>query len=103
MKEPEQLATFRSTKSPCRGVLLLIAAAVVSPTHSYLLEEIRFWIVVVAVLVSLGVLLVVTFILLQEVSHRGLGWMRLHAGRITGVRLARLIVRSAVPRQIPHR
>jgi hypothetical protein len=103
MKEPEQWTMFRRTKPPSRGVLLLIVAAVVSPTHSYLLQEIRFWIVVVAVLVSLGVLLVVTFILLQEASHRGLGWMKLHVGRITGVKPARLIVRSAVPSQLPHR
>jgi len=102
MREPAQWEMFRRTKPPSRGALLLIVAAVAFPTHSYFLQEIRFWLVVVAVLVSLGVLLVLTFVLLQEASQRGLHWMKLHLGRITVARYGRIILRSAMPRHLPH-
>ncbi len=102
MKEPAQWEMLCRTNSPSRGVLLLIAAAVVSPTRSYFLEEIRFWLVVVAALVGLGVLLLVTFILLREGSHRGLCWMKVHVGKTAGARHAWLIVRSVMPRHLPH-
>jgi hypothetical protein len=63
--------TFRSAKTPSCRVLLFILAVLILPVHSYILQEARFWLVVVAVLVSLGTLLVVTFILLREAGHRG--------------------------------
>jgi hypothetical protein len=103
MKEPEQWRMFRRTRPPGQIVLFLIVAAVLFPAHSYFFQEVRFWLVVVAVLISLGVFLLATFILLREAGHRGLGWMKLHVARITAARHARLIVRSAVPPQIPHR
>jgi hypothetical protein len=102
MKEPAQWELLRGTKPPSRGVLLLIVAALVLPTRSYFLQEIRFWLAVVAVLVTLGALLLLTFVLLQEASQRGLHWMKLHLGRITVARYGRIILRSAMPRHLPH-
>ena len=103
MREPAQSEMFRRAKPPSRGALLLIVAALVLPTHSYFLQEMRFWLVVLAILVALGVVVLAAFILLREAGHRGLGWMKLHVARITAAKHARLIVRSAVPRQLPHR
>ena len=102
MKEPTPWEMFRRTKPPSRGALLLIVAAFVLPTHSYFLQEMRFWLVVLAILVGLGTLLLAAFILLQEFTHRGLHWIKLRFGRITVARHGRIILRSAMPRHLPH-
>jgi hypothetical protein len=102
MKESAQWEMFRRTKPPSRGVLLLIVAAFVLPTYSYFLQEIRFWLVVLAILVGLGAFLRAAFILLQEGSCRGFHWMRLHVGRVAAPRHWRVILRSAMLRHLPH-
>jgi hypothetical protein len=102
MREPAQWEMFRRTKCPSRGALLLIVAALVLPTHSYFLQEMRFWFVVLAFLVGLGAFLLAAVILMQEATYRGLHWMKLHVGRITVSRHGRIILQSAMPRHLPH-
>jgi len=102
MNEPAHWEIFRRIKPPSRGTLLLIVAVLVVPAHSYFLQEMRFWLVVLAILVGLGALLLAAFILLQEFTHRGLHWIKLRFGRITVARHGRIILRSAMPRHLPH-
>jgi hypothetical protein len=102
MNEPAHWEIFRRIKPTSRGTLLLIVAVLVLPAHSYFLQEMRFWLVLLAILVGLGALLLAGFIVLQEVSHRGLRWMKSHVGKITAPRHWRVILRSAMLRHLPH-
>ena len=103
MKETGRWKALHCTAARDRKTLLLIIAVLIFPTRSYFIQEIRFWLVVLAVLVGLGMLFLATFILLREAGHRGLHWMKLHAGRIPAARDGRLLLRNAVPRHLLHR
>ena len=103
MKETGRWKAFHRTGARNRKTLLLIIAVLIFPTRSYFIQEIRFWVVMLAVLVGLGMLLLVTFILLREGGHRGLHWMKMRAGRFPVSRDGRLVLRNAAPRHLIHR
>jgi predicted ferric reductase len=104
MKETGRWKALHRAGALNRKTLLLIFIAVlIFPTRSYFIQEIRFWLVVLAVLVGLGMLFLAIFILLREAGHRGLHWMKMHAGRIPVARDGRLLLRNAVPRHLLHR
>ena len=102
MKETVQGKLFSGTWTPNRRLVLLIVAAMVLPTRSYLIQEIRFWLVVLAVLVSLGMLFFATFILLREAGHRGHHWIQMHVGKSTAPKHGRLILRDTIHGQLPR-
>ena len=103
MKEIEQWATFGRSWSPNRRMLLFIFVILVFPTRSYFIQEIRFWLLVLAILVALGMLFLATFILLREAGHRGHDWMKMQIGKLTAAKHRRLILRNTMPGQLPHR
>jgi fumarate reductase subunit D len=84
MMETVHWNLFRRAGSRNQRLLLVIIMVMVFPTRSYFIQEIRFWLVVLAVLVALGMLLVAIFILLREAGHRGHHWMKrmkMHFGK----------------------
>ena len=102
MKATVQEKLLSGTWPPNRRLLLLIGAAMVFPTRSYFIQEIRFWLVVLAVLVSLGLLLFATFIVLREAGHRGHHWMQMHVGKSTAPKHGRLILQNTIRGQLPR-
>jgi len=103
MKETVQWKLFRRTGPPNRRLLLLIVAVMVFPTRSYFVQEVRFWLLVLAILVTLGMLVFATFILLREAGHRGHYWMKMRIAKTTAAKHARFILRNTMPGQLPHR
>ena len=103
MKETGRWKALHRAGVRNRKTLLIIIAVLIFPTRSYFIQEIRFWLVVLAVFVGLGMLFLAAFILLREAGHRGLRWMKMHAGRIPVPRDGRLLLRNAVPRHLLHR
>ena len=103
MKETGRWKALHRAGARNRKTLLIIIAVLIFPTRSYFIQEIRFWLEVLAVLVGLGMLFLAAFILLREAGHRGLHWIKMHAGRIPVARDGRLLVRNAVPRHLLHR
>ena len=102
MKETVQQKLFSGTWPPNRRLVLLIVAVMIFPTRSYFIQEIRFWLVVLAVLVSLGMLLFATFILLREAGHRGHHWLQMHVGKSTDPKHGRLILQDTIRGQLPR-
>lgn len=103
MKETLQREIFRRTGPRNRRIVLLIFAVMLFPTRSYLVQEVRFWLVVLAILVVLGVVFFATFLVLREAGHRAHQWMKTCIERIPAAKYRRLILRNTVTGEVPHR
>lgn len=99
MENSHQLGIFRRTKPASVLFSLLIAIALLFPTHSYFVEEMRFWLVVPAIVTALGMLSIATSILLREAARRGLRWAKLRMHKLKAAVRARFALRRATALQ----
>ena len=99
MENSRQLGIFRRTKPASVLLSLLIVVALLFPTHSYFIEEMRFWLVVPAIVTALGMLSIATFLLLREAARRGLRWAKLRVDKRKGTVRARFALRWATALQ----
>jgi hypothetical protein len=81
-----QRGMFRKTKPPSIEALFLIVVVLLFPTHSYFIQEMRFWLFLSAIVTALGMLSIAAFILLRETARRGLPWMKLRIEKLIVLR-----------------
>jgi hypothetical protein len=99
MENSGQRGMFRKTKPPSIEALFLIVLALLFPTHSYFIQEMRFWLFLSAIVTALGMLSIAAFILLRETARRGLPWMRLRIEKLITARRERFALRHTISSQ----
>jgi hypothetical protein len=99
MENSGQRGMFRKTKPPSIEALFLIVVVLLFPTHSYFIQEMRFWLFLSAIVTALGMLSIAAFILLRETVRRGLPWMKLRIEKLITARRERFVLRHTMARQ----
>ena len=85
-----------------RDVLLVLALILVFSTKSYVIQEMLFWCVVIAVLFALVILIIGLGMALRQIGRSACGWMKIRVARISAYRRNRLSTHDAMSR-LPNR